>query len=140
MKPFTLGPVELTIVALDSGRPSPGILAALAAQVDSGAVRLVDFVVIEKSLDGHMTVSEVDRVDYAFAGLEFCARGLAGYEDLRILADRMMPGTCAAVIGFEPVWSRLLDEQLAEVGAVVIGTERIPAVVANAVLELSAET
>lgn len=139
MKPFTLGPVELTIVALESERPSPGFLASLAAQIDDGAVRLVDFVVIQKSLDGQVTVSEVDRAEFALAGLDLWARGLAGYEDLSVLADRVPPGTSAAVIAFEPTWSRTLDQQLAESGAVVIGTERIPAVVANAILELSVE-
>ncbi|GGD81763.1 DUF6325 family protein [Microbacterium murale] len=139
MKPFTLGPVELTIVAQETGRPSPGLLASLAAQVDTGAVRLLDFVVLEKSADDQVTVSEVDRVEFALAGLELSARGLAGYEDLSALAERMPLGTSAAVIAFEPVWSRTLDQQLAESGAVVIGAERIPAMVANAILELSAE-
>lgn len=139
MKPFTLGPVELTIVALESERPSPGFLASLAAQADTGTVRLIDFVVLDKSLDDEVTVSEVDRAEYALAGIHLSARGLAGYDDLNLLADRMPPGTSAAVIAFEPTWSRTLDQQLAEVGAVVIGTERIPAVVSNAILELSAE-
>ncbi|WP_194421976.1 DUF6325 family protein [Microbacterium abyssi] len=139
MKPFTLGPVELTIVALESERPSPGFLASLAAQVDAGTVRLVDFVIIEKSPDDQVTISEVDRAEFALAGLDLWARGLAGYEDLSLLADRMLPGTSAAVIAFEPLWSRALDQQFAESGAVVIGTERIPAVVANAILELSSE-
>lgn len=139
MKPFTLGPVELTIVAQETGRPSPGLLASVASQVDTGTVRLLDFVVLEKSEDDQVTVSEVDRVEFALAGLELSARGLAGYEDLNVLAERMPLGTSAAVIAFEPVWSRTLDQQIAESGAVVIGTERIPAMVANAILELSVE-
>lgn len=139
MKPFTLGPVELTIVAMEAERPSSGFLASLAAQVDAGTVRLVDFVIVRKDEDDRVAISEVDRAELALAGLELCARGLAGYEDLSALADRMPPGTSAAVIAFEPTWSRTLGQQLADSGAVVIGTERIPAAVANAILELSAD-
>ncbi|MGF2948407.1 DUF6325 family protein [Microbacterium alcoholitolerans] len=139
MKPFTLGPVELTIIALESENPTPAFLAALAAQVDAGTVRLIDFVVLAKSMDDEVTITEVDREEYALAGIDLSACGLAGYEDLSTLADRMPRGTSAAVIAFEPVWSRTLEAQLAEAGAAVIGTEQIPAVVANAIVELSAD-
>lgn len=137
MKPFTLGPVELTVVALESERPALGFLTSLAAQVEAGAVRLVDFVIIDKSDDGKVTVKEVDLAEVGFAGLELCARGLAGYEDLTLLADRVPAGTSAAVVALELSWSRVLADELSRSGAVVIGTERIPAVVANTILDLS---
>ncbi|WP_221586306.1 DUF6325 family protein [Microbacterium sp. G2-8] len=139
MKPFTLGPIELTIVALESERPPLGFLASLAAQVEAGTVRLVDLVVIDKALDGGVTISEVDLDELGLVGLGLSARGLAGYDDLRVLADRVPPGIRAAIIAFELTWARALDEQLAQSGAVVIGTERIPAVVANTILDISAE-
>lgn len=139
MTPFTLGPVEFDVVALDGDRPSPGLLRALAVQLDAGAVRIADFAVISKDRNGAVSVSEVDLDEYGLAGIDLLAPGLAGHDDLVELAEHVAPGRAAAVIALELVWARELAEQLAASGGEVVATERIPASIVNAVLEYAAD-
>ncbi len=139
MRPFTLGPVELDLVALDGDLPSAGILRALAAQVDAGAVRVADLVVVSRDIGGEVSVAEVDLDEYGLAGVELLAPGLAGEEDIADLAAHIAPGHAAAVVVLKLVWARELAAQLAASGSTVMATERIPAPVVNALLDIAAD-
>ena len=45
------------------------------------------------------------------------------------------PGTTAALVALELTWAKRIAEKLAAAGSEVIGVERIPAPVVNALLE-----
>lgn len=130
------GPVELNVIALAGPRPSPAVLHALATQVNAGVVRLLDFVVVSKSAAGVVSAEEIDLDEFDLADLAPMLPGLAADEDLRALADQLPPGGSAAVVALELCWARDLAEQLAVDDSFVIATERIPAAVVNAIVDL----
>ena len=134
--PFRLGAVELTVLMLNSAHLSPGALAALAAQVDDGTIRLADIVIVSKAADGAWSTREVDPLEFELAGLDIVALGLIGHDDLAVLVDRIPTGRFAAVLALEQSWATAHAERLTSAGAVVLGTERIPAPVVNAILDL----
>lgn len=132
-----LGPVELNVISLPGPRPSPAVLHALATQVDAGVVRLLDFVVVSRSAEGVVSAEEIDPAEFDLADLAPLLPGLAADEDLRALADQLPPGGSAAVVALELCWARDLAEQLAADDSLVLATERIPASVVNAIVDLA---
>jgi hypothetical protein len=136
---MSFGPVELTVIRFEGSGPSPELLHALATQVRSGVVRLLDFVVVSKTETGEEHIEEIDLVEFGLADLELHVPGLAAEEDLEELALRIPDGSAAAIVAFELLWARELAEQLAADGSAVIATERIPAPVVNAIVELASD-
>lgn len=137
MAQFTFGPVEFYLVRLREGRPSPTVVAALVDLIDSGVVRLLDLLIIERSPDGIVTVTDVEEEPehFGFGDVEFAAIGLAGDEDVEELADLVEPGTTAGLVVFELAWARRLAEKVAAAGDEVLSVERIPAPVVNALID-----
>ncbi len=130
------GPVELHVITLPDSEVSAGLLSALLAQIDKGVVRLLDFVVVTKSVTGTLGIEEVDLDEFGIDGLTELAHGLTSEEDLLELGVALAPGTGALVVALELLWAAELAEQLATQDSVVIATERIPAPVVNTVMSL----
>ena len=141
MAEFKFGPVELYVVGFEGDRPSPGVIGALVDLVGQGIVRLLDFVIIAKSEDGAITVTEIEAEAeaYGFVDVEIVAAGIAGDEDIDEVAELIPPGASAALVALELVYARTLAEQVAQSGGVVLRSERIPAPVVNAVFEAAQE-
>lgn len=141
MAEFEFGPVELYLVGFEGERPSPGVMGALLDLVGQGIVRLLDFVIVAKSEDGEITVTEIEAEAeaYGLVDVEILAAGIAGDEDIEDFAELIPPGSSAALVALELVYARALAEQVAASGGVVLRSERIPAPVVNAVLEAAEE-
>lgn len=137
MSPFALGPVEFDVILLDEDRVPPGVLRAFVHQLDIGGVRLIDIALLTRNADGLVSISEVNGAEYALAGLEPLVPGLIGEDDLEGFAGHVPPGRSAVAVALELVWQRELAEELAQSRAAVLVTERIPAPVVNAVLEVA---
>lgn len=137
MAHFRYGPVELFLVGFEGERPAPAVMQALSDKLETGAVHLIDFVIVSKSLDGEVTVTEIedDTDRFGLGGVELDAVGITGSEDIDELAHLIEPGSSAALVAFELVYQRELASQLAASGAVVLSAERIPAPVVNALLD-----
>lgn len=134
------GPVELDVISLDRPTVSPALLHALAKQVDAGVVQLLDLMVVARSEDGEtIETVEIDPSEFGLGNLEPLAPGLAADEDVLALASQLPPGGAAAVVALELVWARELAAQLAADNSFVVATERIPAPVVNAIVELTAD-
>lgn len=141
MVEFRYGPVELYLVGFEGDRPDPGVIAALVEQLEDGLVRLLDFVIVSKSEDGEVTVTEIEdeTAAYGFGDIELAEIGLAGDEDIEELAELIEPGASAALVTLELLYARKLASRLAASGAVVLSAERIPAPVVNAILDAELE-
>lgn len=131
-----LGPVELMVVSLAPGGPSPELLAALAAQADAQTVRVLDFVVVHKTEAGDVEVTELELDALGGAALELAVPGLTGDEDIALLAETLVAGETSAIVALELVWARELGARLAAEGSEVIAAERIPASVVNEIAAL----
>ncbi|QNA92357.1 MULTISPECIES: DUF6325 family protein [unclassified Microbacterium] len=138
MNDFRFGPAEFYLVGFEGERPDPATFRALTDLVDSGVVRLLDFVVLSKSASGDVEIVELD-ADGASLGLDDfapIAAGLAGEEDVEALAEALAPGQSAAVVVLELAFARTLAQSLAAAGGQVLRSERVPAPVVNAMMDI----
>ncbi|MBN6190120.1 hypothetical protein JQN58_25045 [Aneurinibacillus sp. BA2021] len=138
MNDFRFGPVELYLVGFEGDRPDPGTFRALADVAESGVVRILDIVLVGKTTDGDIEILELedDAEQLGLAGFAPIVSGLAGEEDVELLAGELDPGRSAAVVVLELAFARVLAHDLAAAGGRVLRTERVPAPVANALIDI----
>jgi hypothetical protein len=115
------------------------VLHALAAQIEAGVVRLLDFVIVSRSEAGMLNADEIDLAEFSLGNLDPLLPGIVAEEDVTALGRQLAPGDAAAIVAFELVWARELAEQLAADGSYVLESTRIPAPVVNALVELADE-
>ena len=131
------GPVDFYLVGIPDGRPDPAALSALTDLGAGGMLRLLDLVLISKSDVGEITVVEAIEDDDAL-GIDIAllaAVGIAGDEDIAEFAALMEDGTSAVLVAVELVYQRELAARVADAGAVLLGFERIPAPIVNALMD-----
>lgn len=139
MAEFRYGPVELFLIGFEGERPDPSVMSGLFDLVESGLVRLLDFVIVSKSESGDVDVIEIEEEldEYGLRDYELAALGITGEEDIVGFAEHVPPGSSAAVVAIELAFVRELASRLAASGGVVLTSERIPAPVVNAVADLA---
>lgn len=137
MNDFRYGPVEYYLVGFEGRHPDPSIFGALDDLMSAGTVRLLDIVVLAKSDDGEIEIFDLEEGDLpGLNELEPLAAGLAGDEDIEMLAETVPPGSSAAIVVLELAFARTLAEKLATAGGQVLRTDRVPAPVVNAMMDI----
>ncbi|MEU5822825.1 DUF6325 family protein [Streptomyces sp. NPDC047803] len=133
---MTVGPVEYLVVAFPGSRFTGAIAPALADAVASKAVRILDLAFVQRAEDGTVQAVELDDLDpddlVSFEPVEGEVSGMLSSEDIRVLGERVPPGSSAALIVWEDLWAVPLAEAVRASGGQVIAHERIPAEVAEA--------
>ena len=131
------GPVDFYLLGLPGQGLDPAALSALTDLTDTGLVRLLDLIVISKSEDGELTLIEVEDLPNGFEiNVEMLgASGLLGQEDITELAAAIPAGASALLVALELVYQRELAARTAASGAVLLGYERIPAPIVNALMD-----
>ncbi|MDX2375615.1 DUF6325 family protein [Microbacterium sp. LRZ72] len=137
MSSFTYGPVEMYLVGLEGERPDPGVIDAFSDLLEGGLIRLLDFILVSRTLEGEVVVTEVEDVtdEYGFGDVELAAVGITGDEDVAEMAALIEPGRAAAIVVVELVWAKRLAERMSAAGGVVLSSERIPAPIVNALVD-----
>ncbi len=132
------GPVDLYAIGFPEERVPERVREELLALIESTAVRIVDLVVVRKSLDGDLSVIEVEDFgdELQITDVELAGAGLTGGEDVDEIGAGLPPGGSALVAVVEHVWARGFVAAAREAGAIVLASERIPAEVVNALVEL----
>lgn len=130
-----LGDVEFVVVQLDNDHLSPRILEALLRQVEVGALRLLDFVIVDRLTVSRYRLTEVDGDEFTLAGLGLRTPGLVSEDDIRHFVPELPVGASAALILVEPTWGEHLSRDLSPHGDRVLAMQPIPAAIANAVLD-----
>lgn len=122
------GPVDIAVLGFLEGTEPDGSVAAVVAEaVASGAVRLLDAVIVSRGEDGDVTVIDVDDGDAVreVLGLETDVPGLLGEEDILAIAEAVPAGASAVLVVWENVWAARFSAALDGVGGVVLAHERI---------------
>jgi len=140
MAEFRYGPVELFLLGLEDERPDPAFIASLVELVESGIVRILDFVLVSKSESGEVTVDEIEEDSADYGALDLVLSGITGDEDIEALGDLVPAGGSAAVVAIELLYARKLADSLASTGGVVLAAERIPAPIVNALVDAIEES
>jgi hypothetical protein len=122
-----LGPVDVAIVAFPEGKISDQVTQAMVEAVASGAVRLLDALIVEKSADGEVTVIDIEEEGQTLDVLPFPAGepGLLTAADATELAEEIEPGATALMIAWENMWVIRMRRAIDEAGGVVALHERI---------------
>lgn len=138
MNDFRFGPAEFYLVGFEGERPDPATFRALTDLIASGTVRLLDFVLLTKSAAGEIEILELDAEEgaFGFGDLEPIAAGLAGEEDVEGLASAVPAGQSAAIVVLELAYARKLAQNLAAAGGQVLRSERVPAPVVKAMMDI----
>lgn len=129
-----LGDVEFVVVRLDGDRLSPHILEALLRQVEDRTIRLLDFLLIHRLRGDDCRIIEIDRDDFALAGLGLEMPGLVCEEDARHFATGLPVDGFAALILVEPTWGERFARDVDRRGDRILATQSIPAAIANTVV------
>ncbi|MBO9552988.1 DUF6325 family protein [Cellulomonas sp.] len=136
------GPVDLYAIGFPEERVPERVRDELLALLENDAVRVVDLVVVRKSLDGELSVIEVEDFgdELQITDVELAGAGLTGGEDVDEIGAGLPPGGSALVAVVEHVWARGFVAAARDAGAIVLASERIPAEVVNALVELDEAT
>jgi hypothetical protein len=138
MTTFDYGPIEFYAIAFDGDRPGPAVLKAVDDLVASGTVNVLDLVFARRSPEGELEVVELsDTIDDGAPSLDLA--GLAGEEDIQVLAENLEPGKSAAILVVELLWAKSFAAALYDAGGAVIAREGIPAPIVNAFLAENAD-
>ncbi|UNK72367.1 DUF6325 family protein [Microbacterium sp. H1-D42] len=134
---FRYGPVEFYLVGFEGDGPDPATFQALGDLIANGTVRLLDFVLVSRSAEGELEVLDVDLEQNGLLGDAVpLADGLAGEEDIAMLAEHVPAGTTAAIVVLELAFARELAQKMTAAGGEVLRTERVPAPVVNAMMDI----
>lgn len=125
-----LGPVDYLVVEFPAGRSQfTGEMAAeLVRLSDSGTIRVLDLMVLQKNEDGSVEGYEVEdlgETDELRALTTELAEILA-VEDVSNLAAAMEPGSYAGVVVWENRWAAPFGAAARRAGGQLIATGRIP--------------
>lgn len=136
MSDLEYGPVEFVLVGFQGEAPDPGVVDAVRELVHEGAVRIIDALVISRTIEGDIETIEVEDSTnaYGLEDAELDLSGLAADEDIEYFAESLEPGTSAELLVVELLWAKKLASRLAASGGVVLASERIPAPIVNEVV------
>jgi hypothetical protein len=125
-----LGPVDFLIVEFPAGQQNFTGEGAeeLIRLHDSGIIRIMDLVILEKHADGSIEGHELSDFD-ELGELERIEEQLAetlAEDDIINLAAAMEPGSIAGVIIFENVWAGPFASAIRRAGGRLVANGRIP--------------
>jgi len=127
-----LGPVDYLVVEFPAGESnfSGEMAAELASLVESGTIRVLDLLIVNKAEDGTVDAFEVDDLDEDEAGellgLETEIAEVLAAEDVVHLAEAMENGSTAGVLVWENSWAAPFASAARRAGGQLIATGRIP--------------
>jgi hypothetical protein len=127
VSPDKLGPVNYLVVEFPAGASSfTGEMAAeLRAMVDSGAIRMIDVLILTKGADGTVEATELGELGELRA-IEAKVGELLAADDVEHLAAAMEPGSTAGVLIWENLWAAPFASAVRRSGGQLIAGGRIP--------------
>jgi len=129
------GPVDVVVVATGSPNFDGSILAELERAVSTGAIRVLDAMVLVKGEDETVVgldLEDLPEEEKALLGfIETGTRGLFDAEDEATLTEGLAPGSAIIALAIEQAWAIGLMNALENFGAEIALSTRIPAVVVD---------
>lgn len=129
-----LGDVEFVVVRLEDDHLSSNILEALLRQVETGVIRLLDFLMIRRLGPEDYHLIEINPDEFTLAGLALGTPGLVCVDDAAHFAAEVPIGSLAALILVEPTWVERFARDVDRRSDPVLSTQPIPASIANSIL------
>lgn len=125
-----LGPVDYLVVEFPAGQQNftGEALAELIRLHDSGIIRVMDFIIIEKGEDGTVVAQELtDQADLGdLARIEVQLAETLAEEDVVHFGGYMAPGSIGAVLVYENLFAAPFAAAIRHAGGQLIANGRIP--------------
>ncbi|MET0144015.1 MAG: DUF6325 family protein [Ilumatobacteraceae bacterium] len=118
--------VEYLVVALPDLEALATAVPAMCQLEGSGALRILDWVVVERDAEGVTQVPSVDLVAAVLHVDVFDPPSLLSDRDVAVAAEMLPPGSHGLVVVAEDRWAHPLADGLSSVGGRIIAGERIP--------------
>lgn len=138
-----LGPVDYVVVEFPPGEQNftGEVAAELARLSESGAIRVLDLLILHKGTDGTVDATEIDDVPEVegLRALETDVAEILAADDVVLLSEAMLPGTVAGVVVWENRWAAPFATAARRTGGQVIASGRIPLQAILASIEAEAE-
>ena len=126
----SLGPVDYLVVEFPAGASNfTGEMAhELLALVDSGTIRVIDVLILQKDEDGNVEAMELSDIEQLgpLQAVEAQLAELLAAEDVEHLAAAMDPGSTAGVLIWENLWAAPFASAARRSGGQLIANGRIP--------------
>ena len=137
-----LGPVDYFIVEFPAGQQNftgEGIDELLKLH-DTGTIRIMDVLILQKGLDGTVMAQELGDLDDLgeFQRIEAQLVQTLAEEDVEHLGAAMDPGSVAAVLVYENLWAAPFASAMRRAGGQLIANGRIPMQAIIAAIEADA--
>ena len=132
---MTVGPVDVITIGVPGNKFTGRIAPALMKLVDSGVIRVLDLLFVQKDAQGALTTLEIEDLDAetgaAFMSLTTSDPDALNDEDAEDVGEDLPLNSSALLIAFENTWAQEFVAACEEADAVVIDQVRIPAAVVN---------
>lgn len=140
---MSYGPIELLVVEFPGNQFTGEIAPALTELVESGMIRIIDILFVQKDANGVVTETELtDLFDDVFAAFHLVVDELAGlitHDDALQLSTSLPPNSSAGIMLFENASAKRFVDAVANANGHVVVNERIPRAVIDALVTSLAE-
>jgi len=125
-----MGPIDYLVVEFPGSRMTGEGLPLLVDLVERGIIRILDFVFVQKELDGSvrgLAIADLDedgKLDLAV--FEGASSGLLDQSDIDEAGGVLEPGSSAGILVYENVWAAPFATALRRGGGQLVASGRIP--------------
>jgi Family of unknown function (DUF6325) len=125
-----MGPVDYLVVEFPAGHSNfdGEIAEEILALSESGTIRVLDLLILQKADDGTIDAFEIDDLPEVpgLVALESDIAEILAARDVANVADAMEPGTVAGVIVWENLWAAPFAAATRRAGGQLVASGRIP--------------
>ena len=135
---MAVGPVDVYIIGFPGNKFSGRIAPALLDLVENGTIRILDLLFLSKDANGVVTrleAADIDEDGAEYLSIDVTQPGALGDEDAEEVSDDLPANSSALLVAFENLWTAPIIEALRAADAVMIDSIRIPADVAETVVQ-----
>lgn len=134
-----LGPVELLVVKFPGNQFKGEIAPALTELVESGMIRVIDILFVNKDESGKVEMVEINDLDdnnyTVFDPIVSDVTSMLNEDDVTAFSAALAPNSSAALMLFEDTWATRFRDALENAKAELVVSERIPRAVIEHFLE-----
>ena len=127
---MTYGPIDFIALEFKGNNLKGEILHELLESVNSGVIRIIDLVVVQKDKDGQITVRELQELDSAviamFDPLQVKVTSMITHTDIDDLASVLENETTAGLMLIENLWAVKIKQAMLNANGRLVAFERIP--------------
>lgn len=120
--------VQYVVVVVPNQGALATVVPAVAELVQTGEIRILDIVVLERDREGAVTVLEFEAVESMadLRDVEGEFGGMLSDNDIALASQALRPGTTGIVLVTEDRWAASLSAAARRAGGLIAAGERIP--------------